>query len=1001
MLSRTPVDRAGAVSTSVDGGSGMTVARSAGAPLGLEAQLAAVDAARREVARGETRAVFFTGVRGAGKSHLLAAAVAHLRGSGWVVLSGACLDIGEASLHPLRGGLRRLPPDQSGGAPGRAARDLLGLVEDRAQWPRDPGELMERLSAGLAAWADGRPIALVLDDLQWLDQTTCMFIRYLLSGLAGFPLLLIGAARVEPAGESGVRQLLAEWGRLLSVRVEELPPLDAEQTERLAAGIVGRPLDHDEAARMWRRSQGNPFVVEALARVLRATGDLALPAGLREIALAQIAGLPPGHVAVLRAIAAAGGDPVEHRLLVQVAGQPEAIVDDAVRMAEEQRILLVDPDGYRFRLGLFAEALESTILPGERERLHRAYATALAARADAQARHARLARHWRLAGEGGRALRSAIDAARQAEHRYQSAEAYQGWTLALELMAEVGPAELEGLDRHEILRAGAEAAHRCGEHDQAVRLVDELAGAPEERVPTTLRVDRARYLTAAGRPDEAEAEYRAAMANTHATPRDRAATAAHFADFLVHHSREAEAGPLARQALEAGGEDPASYVLASAALGFSEACRGHPEEGRRTLESALRTAERTCGPVDVARAHQHLAELLTGILNEVDAGVEVALRGVARSDEHGLGRTYGARLLATAARGLYQAGRWADAEKTIADAMRRRPSGSAAIDLLLARCRIAVATGDPGAARDLDAVDALRIGAGSRHAVPLLTLRAALAIWRGHHADARAAVEQGLDGRVSRSDDVRSLAVLLWHGLWAEAESRVTGRTEPSPATVRRLDAEVERVRRQAATLPRRGTVAAWLAMAAAERRRVDGEPVADRWADCVARWDELGHPYPAAYARLRLAEALLAGAPAGGGGAVGGGAVGGGAGGGGAGDVLRAAYRAARALGAQPLADHIGQAARSAQVSLHRLAPREATVDPPRPGRLNPLTALTPRELQVLMAMEEGDSNKQIAPRLNISTKTVAVHATNIYRKLKVSGRVQACAMFREHYRD
>jgi DNA-binding NarL/FixJ family response regulator len=51
----------------------------------------------------------------------------------------------------------------------------------------------------------------------------------------------------------------------------------------------------------------------------------------------------------------------------------------------------------------------------------------------------------------------------------------------------------------------------------------------------------------------------------------------------------------------------------------------------------------------------------------------------------------------------------------------------------------------------------------------------------------------------------------------------------------------------------------------------------------------------------------------------------------------------------------------------------------------------LTERELEVIKALAQGMSNKQIAQALHISEKTVRNHASNIYKKLHIYDRTQA----------
>jgi DNA-binding NarL/FixJ family response regulator len=60
-----------------------------------------------------------------------------------------------------------------------------------------------------------------------------------------------------------------------------------------------------------------------------------------------------------------------------------------------------------------------------------------------------------------------------------------------------------------------------------------------------------------------------------------------------------------------------------------------------------------------------------------------------------------------------------------------------------------------------------------------------------------------------------------------------------------------------------------------------------------------------------------------------------------------------------------------------------------PRGSRLAP--PLTERELEVIRALAQGMSDRQIARSLDISEKTVRNHTSNIYRKLHIYDRTQA----------
>ncbi|MEU8300735.1 AAA family ATPase [Micromonospora sp. NPDC048909] len=934
-----------------------------------------------DVAQGQTAAVFLSGESGVGKTRLLREVGARLRDAGAVVLTGSCLDIGDASpLHPLLQALRRFDAElsTSHARTSSAVRGLLQMFADETAGPDGAGALLERVSRGLHLVAEGRPLVLILDDLQWVDRSTRQLLLYLLAGLGDLQLTVLAAVRAESLqGAHPLRRVLTELRRLRSVRVLDLAPLDRSDTEQLAAAVVGDPLPAEAAEQVWQRSGGNPFVIEELARDLRDGRD-GLSDTLREIFLARVDALPQHAHAVVHAVAA-GVEPVEHWLLARVVPLPEQELIEAVRAAVAHRLLVGADDGYRLRHRLVAEVLEHELLPAERSALHRRYAEALTS-AEAELHQARLAYHWRRAGEPARALPAAMAAAQEAERLHGFAEAHRHWSAALQLADNLAGGPL-AVDRAELLGHAAEAAHHCGEHARALALLEELARI-DGMSTCALHIRRARYLAAAGRSALAEAEYRLALEAADCSPRERATAAAHLAELLLHLGRYADAGLRAREALELAAAVDGStseVVLASAALGFSEAYLEDPDAGLAVMRRALATAERAGRPDDVACAYLHLAELLTGPLNILEEGVVVARRGAERVAELGLGRTYETRLLAIATNGLFRVGQWAEAEKVVAAALRHRPSGADAVELLLARCRLSVGYGDIEAAnRDLDSVATVLAGGGARHVIPLLTLRAGLAMWQGRHDLARQAVQRGLTE--SRSDDVAILAALVWHGLRAEAEAHASRAVAVDETSVRRLRDVAERVagKSEKAAGPVRNVVDGFLALCAAEVSRLDGSDP-ELWARSVTEWDRRNHPYPAAYSRLRQAEALLARrsrvATAG--------------------RLLREAYQVAQGLGAVPLTSEIKTLATRARVSLEQpeqqRGGRDAVQTAPADDELAVLTA---REREVLAAVAEGLTNKEIGQRLFISERTIGVHVSHIFDKLQVRTRVQASAI-------
>jgi len=225
-------------------------------------------------------------------------------------------------------------------------------------------------------------------------------------------------------------------------------------------------------------------------------------------------------------------------------------------------------------------------------------------------------------------------------------------------------------------------------------------------------------------------------------------------------------------------------------------------------------------------------------------------------------------------------------------------------------------------------------------------------------------------------DDPDLVAELCLAGLTAEAaiaERAAARRDRQAGEQATRTAAELlERAHAAAAAdgVAVARAVAAKLATAEAEGSRAAGRHDPAGWARAVGAWDELGCPWPAAYARWRQAEALLdQGAPRDQ-----------------AASLVRTAWAAAAALGARPLQAELESLAHRARITL---GPAEAgEPEAPSPGEE---LGLTPREREVLGLVADGRSNRQIADELFISAKTASVHVSNILAKLGVANRAEA----------
>ena len=248
---------------------------------------------------------------------------------------------------------------------------------------------------------------------------------------------------------------------------------------------------------------------------------------------------------------------------------------------------------------------------------------------------------------------------------------------------------------------------------------------------------------------------------------------------------------------------------------------------------------------------------------------------------------------------------------------------------------------------------------------------AELAFWQRRHLEGVSVIAAAL-AHLDESEDRISRADLCAYGLrldvelYAEAQPRRTG-TDPAAhreAAVRAL-AEVRALLGSDAGGPR-------LAVAEAEVSRVTGpDPAA--WIEAVTATEGSGEPYATAYARWRLAEAMLGDKKARTRAA----------------DELRRAYEAATGLGATPLASEIESLAKRARINLE---PVVAEGIPPASAGSE--LGLSERELEVLALVAQGRTNRQIAEELFITEKTAGHHVSNILSKLSVANRLEAASI-------
>ncbi|GAA4401145.1 helix-turn-helix transcriptional regulator [Fodinibacter luteus] len=978
--------------------------------VGREAEVGVLRAAVAAASAGEACAVLLAGEAGVGKTRLVRALREQVVPADALVLGAQCVDVGDPGLpYLVVTDLLRAVRTRGEGDPavaaalGRAAV-LTGLDDPRgARGPVDaPGDdgstRLRVLDAATTLLADlGRlagPVVVTVEDLQWVDASSAAFLTFLIGRSTTQRLLVVATVRTDGlAAHPRARALVGELGRLPTVRRLDLEPFDEGEVARYldlvgvaASGDPDRP-DPDRvgtagrvAAEVFRRTGGNPYFVTTLAADVARTGGLGdgVPRGLADVLVGRLERLPDPVRTVVRC-ASVGTQPVPDRVLRRAAGVgaalDEASLDDALRLAVAEGLLVPAGAGYAFPHDLLRAAVHDDLLPGERARLHAAYASALGSGAAGAPVPAAVAHHAVEAGDPATVLVWSVRAAEDAMRLPAPHEALEHLGRALSAWPTAGDEARAGLTEGRLAVRASRAAGLAGEPGRAVELgrravalCDAEGDAPGG---VEARAELARRLVEVDATDEAvgPAEDAVHLAEEGGVEAPLAALAeVVLARSLLGARRPAEARPRAEAALEAAraAAVPGLEADAVTTLAFLDEIAGDRAAAAVRLGTALRLARTAREPLAELRAHYALASLRY-YNGDVTASLPVLRTAMARVAESGLrwsGPGVEIRVLHAVVR--YVSG---DLEGSLraTEAPEGPPPDVAAARLAAVGCYAAVAGGSPDARRR---VAGLR---GSWDADPQVALvaggcEADLLTWEG---DPEAAVEV-VERAQTHLDAVAGEGA--YGGLWlsalalaalADLASTCRRRRDVAGAddAVRRAGLLRERVERIASGgHGRPGDLGpegrAWYVRALAEHARALDRPAVEEWERALEAFG-YGHVPEQARCHWRLAAALVH-----------------------AGDrdgarahAREAAATAAR-IGAAPLERAVG-----ALVSRERLAAPGAALD----------AVLTEREREVLALVAEGLTNREIGARLFISAKTASVHLSNLMAKLNVSSRTEA----------
>ncbi|MFJ4223800.1 AAA family ATPase [Microbacterium sp. NPDC089695] len=939
------------------------------AMVGRQAESAAVRAAFDRAVEGVPTALLVEGEAGIGKSRLLREFGVEIANRADVHV-GWCLDLGASRtpFGPVTGILRsivtRLGADLvrdelAGGV------EALGVLlpelhpTDRAQ--TSPDRVRDAIVALIELAAASAPQVLIVEDLHWADDSTLAILSFVLRTLArGRVLLLLSCRSDDVRRGDAVSSFIGESTRARLIERLPVERLSSHAVRELAEAITGHPLTDTAVDRIQKRAEGVPFFVEEIAGC--STGPL--PGTLRDLLLARFDRLGDDARRVVQVVSGADR-PLSHPTVASLVEMPEGRLDDAMREATLSGILVVVDDAYRFRHALLREAVHDDLLPGERARLHRAYAEQLdaagsgAASGDAAA----LAYHWQLAHDAPRALAAAVTAMADAKSRFAFASAGRFGESALDLWTRVADAErVVAMPRLEFLRSLGSVLRNGGDGERALAVVslalDEVdAETVDPRMHARLLRDKAYYTMNVGRTGAIPLLQQALAALDGRVDDDRlrASILNQLASRFMVAARLDEAVTVATEAgdraaaVGAGEEESISANVRGGSLAhLGDVAAAHEEYATALAKAATTNAE--------LRYRVNYSDLL-GLLGRYRDAVRIAQEGVTRAREYGVERTTGAIMTQNMAVPLLELGEVEQVERMLS--------------------------------RELSQ-ETLRI-----FQTYATMTRVRVLSWRGRHEEAAEIArewhpmfeEAGRDERQIWYDEVMMrVAVAESRGDLAGALDEILLMLrDPGPALLheRRLMLEagwiIAELRASGAEVDHAADEvrAAWLAQ--------PEQLLGDRWWTIL---DALlatsipalraaveiadGEDVPVTFramTRLELARALVDAGERGE-----------------AGTVVAEAARVADALGHDQLRRTTAAFARDAGLRHDDVVVSTETET----------ESLTAREQQVLELIAEGLSNRQIGERLFISVKTVSVHVSAVLRKLGVGSRTEAAVRHR-----
>jgi ABC-type oligopeptide transport system substrate-binding subunit/class 3 adenylate cyclase len=341
----------------------------------------------------------------------------------------------------------------------------LAGVRDDPQRLRD--QALAQLVGYFRAMAAQFPVLILLEDLQWADDSSMDALNHLALALAQEPVMIVSAAR------PGLFERRPHWGEGQPFhRRLVLEPLSRWDSRRLVAEILRRVDQVPEALRdlVVTGAEGNPFFIEELIKMLVEDGVIVKgadqwhlePARLREVRV------PPTLTGVLQA--RLDRLPLEERTVLQQAsvvgrlfwdravarihqsageGDEVEVLDRLSALRDREMVFqretsaFAGTEEYLFKHNMLREVTYESVLKRVRRVYHGLVADWLLEQAGERVGEytGLIADHLALAGRTAEAVEYLLEAGDRARGLYAHREAIGAYERALALLKEAGDEE--------------------------------------------------------------------------------------------------------------------------------------------------------------------------------------------------------------------------------------------------------------------------------------------------------------------------------------------------------------------------------------------------------------------------------------------------------------------------------------------------------------------------------------------------------------------------------